>query len=93
MKVPRGKKDLYLKALVDNDAMPSNFTSAPKHALSTGTPFDSNKTKDLAMKLAKEEQLDALQVLADNPQTITQQQVGAAREWHRVSGGASNGTT
>ena len=47
----------------------------------------------LSYNLATQEQLDALQVLADNPQTITQQQVGSAREWHRVSGGASNGTT
>ena len=47
----------------------------------------------LSYNLATQEQLDALQVLADNPQTITQQQVGAAREWHRVSGGASNGVT
>ena len=35
----------------------------------------------------------AISALANNPQTITQQQVGAAREWHRVTGGASNGTT
>ena len=34
-----------------------------------------------------------LSTLANTPQTITQQQVGAAREWHRVSGGASNGVT
>jgi len=47
----------------------------------------------LSYNLATQEQLDALQVLADNPQTITQQQVGAAREWHRVTGGVSNGTT
>lgn len=34
-----------------------------------------------------------ISALANNPQTITQQQVGAAREWHRVTGGVSNGTT
>ena len=34
-----------------------------------------------------------LSTLADSGQTITQQQVGAAREWHRVTGGVSNGTT
>jgi hypothetical protein len=34
-----------------------------------------------------------LSTLADAGQTITQQQVGAAREWHRVTGGLSNGTT
>ena len=47
----------------------------------------------LSYNLATQEQLDALQVMADNPQPITQQQVGAAREWHRVTGGVSNGTT
>ena len=35
----------------------------------------------------------AISALADNPQTITQQQVGAAREWHRVTGGVSNAVT
>lgn len=34
-----------------------------------------------------------LSTLADAGQTITQQQVGAAREWHRVEGGVSNGVT
>lgn len=34
-----------------------------------------------------------LSTLADAGQTITQQQVGAAREWHRVTGGVSNGVT
>jgi len=34
-----------------------------------------------------------LSTLADAGQAITQQQVGAAREWHRVTGGVSNGTT
>lgn len=34
-----------------------------------------------------------LSTLADSGQTITQQQVGAAREWHRVTGGVSNGVT
>lgn len=34
-----------------------------------------------------------ISALANTPQTITQQQVGAAREWHRVTGGATNGTT
>ena len=34
-----------------------------------------------------------ISALANNPQTITQQQVGAAREWHRVTGGVSNAVT
>ncbi len=34
-----------------------------------------------------------ISALANTQQVITQQQVGAAREWHRVTGGATNGTT
>lgn len=34
-----------------------------------------------------------MSALANTPQTITHQQVGAAREWHRVNGGLSNGVT
>jgi hypothetical protein len=46
----------------------------------------------LSYNLATQPQLDALQALANVPQAITQQQIGAAREWHRATGGASNGT-
>ena len=35
----------------------------------------------------------AITALAYAQQTITQQQVGSAREWHRVTGGAANGVT
>ena len=35
----------------------------------------------------------AITALAYAPQTITQQQVGSAREWHRVTGGVANGIT
>lgn len=47
----------------------------------------------IAHNLMTQAEADQLSTLADTPQTITQQQVGAAREWHRVSGGAGNGTT
>ena len=43
--------------------------------------------------LITQPEAEQLSTLADSGQTITQQQVGAAREWRRVSGGASNGTT
>ena len=43
--------------------------------------------------LMTQAEAEQLSTLADTPQTITQQQVGAAREWHRVTGGVSNGTT
>ena len=47
----------------------------------------------IAHNLMSQAEASALSTLADSGQTITQQQVGAAREWHRLSGGASNGTT
>jgi hypothetical protein len=47
----------------------------------------------LSYNLATQPQLDALQALANVPQTITQQQVGAAREWFRVTGGVDHGAT
>ena len=46
----------------------------------------------MAYNLATAEQVQQLSDAANTPQTITQQQVGAAREWHRVTGGATNGT-
>ena len=47
----------------------------------------------IAHSLMTQAEAAALSNLADTPQAITQQQVGAAREWHRLSGGANNGTT
>ena len=43
--------------------------------------------------LLDEDDSAAIAALAVVQQTITQQQVGAAREWHRATGGASNGVT
>ena len=47
----------------------------------------------IAHNLMTQAEAQQLSTLANTPQTITQQQVGSAREWHRVSGGASNGVT
>ena len=46
----------------------------------------------IAHNLMTQPEAAQLSTLADSGQVITQQQVGAAREWHRVSGGATNGT-
>jgi hypothetical protein len=50
-------------------------------------------TDCIAHGLITQPEAEQLSTLADSGQTITQQQVGAAREWHRVSGGATNGVT
>jgi len=47
----------------------------------------------VASNLLDADDVAAITALAYASQTITQQQVGAAREWHRVTGGASNGIT
>ena len=47
----------------------------------------------VASNLLDADDVAAITALAYVPQAITQQQVGAAREWHRVTEGASNGVT
>jgi hypothetical protein len=63
-------------------------------AINLGDPAVSASSNVLvASNLLDVEDVTAITALAFVPQTITQQQVGAAREWHRVTGGASNGVT
>jgi len=47
----------------------------------------------IAHNLMTQGEADQLSTLAYASQTVTQQQVGAAREWHRVTGGVANGVT
>jgi hypothetical protein len=47
----------------------------------------------VASNLLDADDVAAITALAYTSQAITQQQVGSAREWHRVTGGVSNGTT
>lgn len=57
MKVPRGKKELFLKALRDHDAMPENYISYAAKALEKDNPFSATASRNMAMKTAKEREL------------------------------------
>ena len=68
--------------------------------IQAGVPVDLSDTDLIAgaailiqHNLLSAEDVTAINALGNTPQTITQQQVGAAREWHRVSGGTGNGVT
>jgi hypothetical protein len=62
-------------------------------AINLGDPAVSASSGVLvASNLLDADDVTAITALAFVPQTITQQQIGAAREWHRATGGASNGT-
>jgi hypothetical protein len=47
----------------------------------------------ITYSLMTQAEAQQLNTLGDAHQTITAADVGAAREWHRVTGGASNGVT
>jgi len=54
IKIPIGKKDLYLKALSSANALPKEYGGYMTEAINSGGPFDSNLKTDLKMKTAKE---------------------------------------
>lgn len=55
--VPEAQKDLYLKALVDQQALPDTFYSAQERALERDHPFTSQRQRDSWMKLAREREV------------------------------------
>lgn len=55
--VPAAQKDLYLKALVDQQALPETFYSAQQRALDRDHPFTSQRQRDNWMKLAREQEI------------------------------------
>ena len=57
MKVPRGKKENFLKALRDNDAMPEPFINHQQKAVANDNPFNATASRTIAMKTAKEREL------------------------------------
>ena len=57
LKIPRGKKDVYIAALAEHNAIPADFYSYLNKALAGDNPFVSNRTTELRLKAAKEQQL------------------------------------
>lgn len=54
--VPAAQKDLYLKALVDHQALPDTFYSAHERALDRDHPFTSQRQREGWMKMAREQE-------------------------------------
>ena len=87
-------------------AADTTLTNPPRGAarafidwITSGWPMDVDReqVQTMAAQLVSFElvtvaQINEIKALADTPQTITAAQVGAAREWHRVTGAATNGT-
>ena len=57
MKVPRGLRDTYYKALADNNALPESVTDPTKQAIANDNPFSSSAQRTSSMKHATEQRL------------------------------------
>ncbi len=57
LKVPRGKKDVYLKALSTNDAMPDEWGTDKDRSLKSSNPFESSDLLSLRHEAAREKEL------------------------------------
>jgi flagellar M-ring protein FliF len=57
IKIPSGKKDLYLKALSDSNAMPGEWGSEIKGALVSNNPFESTEMLTLRYEVGREREL------------------------------------
>jgi flagellar M-ring protein FliF len=57
LKVPKGTKDLYLKALSANDAMPDEWGTEKDRSLKSGNPFESTDLLSLRHEAAREKEL------------------------------------
>lgn len=57
IKVPRDKKNLYFKALSDNQALPDEWGSEIQRALSSPNPFESADLIKMRVEVAREKEL------------------------------------
>lgn len=57
LEVPRAKRHLYLKALLDQQALPATFYSYAQRSLASDHPFSSPRQREASAKLAKEQEV------------------------------------
>jgi len=57
IRIPRGKKDVYLAALADGNALPANFETYFNEAIAGDTPFSSSKSLEMKRWNAKQKSL------------------------------------
>jgi len=57
IRIPRGKKELYLAALADNNALPADFYKYLDEATAAENPFASSKSLEIRRSNAKQKEL------------------------------------
>jgi flagellar M-ring protein FliF len=57
IKIPRGQKAVYIAALAENNALPSDWNAALDKAVDGGNPFRSRHEIDLSLQRAKQKEL------------------------------------
>ena len=57
IRIPRGKKDEYLAALADGNALPADFNQYLDEATAADNPFASTKSIDVKLRNAKQKEL------------------------------------
>jgi flagellar M-ring protein FliF len=57
IRIPRGKKELYLAALADGSALPADFYKYLDDAIKADNPFSSPRTMDARLRTAKQREL------------------------------------
>jgi len=57
IRIPRGKKELYLAALADGSALPADFYKYLDDAIKADNPFSSPRTIDARLRTAKQREL------------------------------------
>jgi flagellar M-ring protein FliF len=57
IRIPRGKKDLYLAALADNNALPADFYHYLDEASASDNPFTSSRSQELRRWNAKQKEM------------------------------------
>ncbi len=57
IRIPRGKKDLYLAALADNNALPADFYHYLDEASASDNPFTSSRSQELRRWNAKQKEI------------------------------------
>jgi flagellar M-ring protein FliF len=60
IRIPRGKKELYLAALADGSALPADFYKYLDDAIKADNPFSNPKSLDVRMRNAKQKELSLI---------------------------------
>jgi flagellar M-ring protein FliF len=60
IRIPRGKKDLYLAAMADGNALPADFYKYFDEAIAAHSPFENTRSLDTRQRNAKQKELSLI---------------------------------